>query len=91
MRQSPNILSGGVHGEEWSLNICREGAGRSWALNIEGRAVQRGVGCHKVQKEQAPKGRGGVPASCRLAQTPGRHREPVMSVPAATRASFPPG
>ena len=91
MRQSPNILSGGVQGEEWSLNICREGVGRSWALNIEDRAVQRGEGCRKVQKEQAPKGRAGVPASCRLAQTPGRHGEPVTSVPAATRAWFPPG
>lgn len=54
--------------------------GRSWALNLEDRVVQGRARGWKVQRDQAPKGRGVAPDCSHLAGAPGR---PVASVPTA--------
>lgn len=84
VKQSPYVLPGGVQGEAWSLNIYREGVGGSWALNLEDRDVQRRVGCCKLQRDRAPKGREVVPDCSHLARAPGG---PVASVPTAALVS----
>lgn len=71
VKQSPYVLPGCVQGEVWSLNIYREGVGGSWALNLEDRVVQRRVGCCKLQRDRAPKGREVVPDCSLLARAPG--------------------
>ena len=84
VKQSPYVLPGCVQGEAWSLNIYREGVGGSWALNLEDRVVQRRVGCCKLQRDRAPKGREVVPDCSLLARAPGG---PVASVPTAALVS----